>query len=609
MASAEDINFNDEVKETLKVFPGVNDGQRFARAVLEFAFGLSHEEAINANSCDGSRDRGLDAYFSDDDYFYLMQFKYHDDPFGKSIQFSAAGPVSELTNCWNYVSNLNQASTEYAQKRIRQELYDAAVAFQDEVQVHGKGVKLVVVEWADGATAPALASGNSWVSGLGIGHHIESFEVENFHSIRDRWEQRKAPLSRYKGSIELSFLADEGQIGLAAPHQAIVVHVPGKDLAQLFNTTGDDLFDPNVRFGLTKSKFNPDIKDTAINDPANFWYFNNGITIICGDFRLDNKKLIITDPGVVNGGQTIKQLHLAGKISDNLKVLVRVIKSQSEAFDGKIALYTNSQNAITQRDLVSNHREQIRYQTEFRTLPFPWFYERKRGSWDILDLNERRVYVAGGTGKGRKRERRLTNELVGKAVLAFSIAEPVIAKTDTPALWTREVVGGYYDAIFCKSRDVYELAVSSLVYQVLDTQRAVLGTKGVAGGIGSRDDIKDCIPHLTAIVGRIVRQKYSNGPLRQDFQRMYNDLMDQKTQYIAAENFVTHIFYSALLPFVVWYNTGRRQLDPRWESSNWYKGLGNWNRHPDTTTMVPAYDLYGTFTPQAAVKSTTALVP
>jgi len=601
------MNFNQEVKETMEGFQGENDGQRFARAVLEFAFGLPHDEAINANSCDGSRDRGLDAYYSDDDYFYLMQFKYHDDPIGKPVQFGAAGPGHQLTNCWPIVSNLKQAASELAQGRIRQGLYDAAVAFQDEVEAHGKNVKLVVVEWADGAIDAAQQSGKIWLDSLPIGHHIESFMVENFSTIREKWEQGKAPVRRYRGDVRLHFLPTEGKVSLTKPHEAMVVQVPGKDLAELLNKTGEALFDPNVRFELTKSKFNSDIKSTATTEPQNFWYYNNGITMICSDFKVASNELILTNPGVVNGGQTIKQLSSVGDISTELKLLLRVIKSRDETLDRKIALYTNSQNAITLRDLVSNRKEQVVYETEFRALTFPWFYERKRGSWDILDLHARQQYFAS-SGKGRKRERRLSNELVGKAVLAFSVEQPVVAKTDTPAIWTSKPKG-YYEEIFCRNRDVYELGVAALVYETLDLQRAVLDTKGGIEGLGSKEEIKDCIPHLAAILGRLVREKYKNGPLREDLKRMYGDLMDQQTGYISKENFVTRLFSSALFPFIVWYNSSRRVADPKWESSNWYKQSGTWKEWGQAQTMVPSFELFRTFTQTASSKATNALIP
>jgi AIPR protein len=320
LTNAEKLNFVEEVKDTMKGFPAANNGQRFARAVLEFAYGLSHDEAINANACDGALDRGLDAYFTDSDNFYLMQFKYHDDPLDKSVQSGSIGPGQQLIHCWPYVSNLDHAAVEYAAKRIRQQLYDAAVAFHDEVD--SKKVKLVVIEWADSSVKDAEASGQSWISTLPIGHPVASFETMNFESIRLLWEQRKVPESRYEGSVLIPFLESEGEIKLSSPHQATVVQILGRDLVSVYRDISDSLFDPNVRFDLSKTKYNIKIKESAKAEPRNFWYYNNGITILCSDFSWPKAGIIeIRRPGVVNGGQTIRQLADAGELGGDLKGL------------------------------------------------------------------------------------------------------------------------------------------------------------------------------------------------------------------------------------------------------------------------------------------------
>jgi hypothetical protein len=598
-------------------FPASNDGQRFARAILEFAYGLTHDDAINANSCDGSYDRGLDAYFSDNDYFYLMQFKYHENPFGEKVDFSASGAGQQLVHCWPYVSSLGLASAELRAKRIRDELYDAAVAYRDEVELGAKKVKLVVVEWADGDASDAVRSGQVWLSQLPRPHHVESFEVENFHSIYKRWLDKKFPATRYDGEVSIKYIGTEGTIELNVPHQAIVVQVTGAQLVHLYEAVGENLFDPNVRFELVKSKFNEHISETAEKEPNNFWYYNNGVTIICKDFRhADSNVLQVVSPGVVNGGQTIKRLLEAekdqgGQLSDSIKVLVRVIKSDNAGFDRSVALYTNSQNPITLRDLASNRIEQSQYQIDFAKLKIPWFYERKRGAWDIAEPSDRGRFLALSSGKGRKRERRLSNEAVGKAVLAFSLQEPVIAKTSTPAIWN-ESPYGYYAEIFCRGRSVYELAVASLVYQVLNGARERNTFAKLTMGVGTVEEIKDCIPHLTAIVGYLVKEKYRQLS-RAELRKMYDDLVDPKTEYVSEDNFVTRLFSKVLYPFVLWYNNSRRgavqAMGATWESSNWYKSPENWNKKDNVATMIPAFELYRGFTPPARPDATADLIP
>jgi hypothetical protein len=140
--------------------------------------------------------------------------------------------------------------------------------------------------------------------------------------------------------------------------RGIIVTLPGTEIVNLYRTVGDDLLDPNVRFGLPSSKFNLRIKETAQQSPAFFWYYNNGITIICDHFDGEETgTLNLTNPGIVNGGQSVKQLREAGTISSELLLILRVIESSEKTFSQNIALFTNSQNPISLRDLKSNTDE------------------------------------------------------------------------------------------------------------------------------------------------------------------------------------------------------------------------------------------------------------
>lgn len=141
MPSNSDVNFKQEVEESMRIFSNVDKGKQFARAVLEFAYGYSREDAINANACDGSNDKGLDAFWSDEDYFYMFQFKYHDDPFGQTISAGTTGAVNQLVDCWPIVTDSALASQEYQAGRIREPLLNAAREFEDVVKNKGKKVK------------------------------------------------------------------------------------------------------------------------------------------------------------------------------------------------------------------------------------------------------------------------------------------------------------------------------------------------------------------------------------------------------------------------------------------------------------------------------------
>ena len=140
-----------------------------------------------------------------------------------------------------------------------------------------------------------------------------------------------------------------------------------KEIARL--VTGDRenfIFDLNVRryYGLEKGRVNPDIAATCASETESplFWFFNNGITIICeaGEVIADVEapKLKLTNIQIVNGCQTSMTVQSMeprpGKLRDNVDVLVKAFITNDPAFASRIVLTTNNQNAISSRDLWAN---------------------------------------------------------------------------------------------------------------------------------------------------------------------------------------------------------------------------------------------------------------
>ena len=84
-------------------------------------------------------------------------------------------------------------------------------------------------------------------------------------------------------------------------------------MAKLFEVGGRRLFARNVRGYLGKdTKVNIDLECTLDNEPEFFWYFNNGITIICDKAKLRESKgekfLDVWNPQIINGQQTVRSI-------------------------------------------------------------------------------------------------------------------------------------------------------------------------------------------------------------------------------------------------------------------------------------------------------------
>ena len=129
------------------------------------------------------------------------------------------------------------------------------------------------------------------------------------------------------------------------------------------------IFDLNLRrfYGIEKGRVNPGIAATSSdeNESHMFWFFNNGITIVCDRCEVvddpDNAHLKLTNLQIVNGCQTSMTLASSaekGRLQDNVEVLVKVFETMDDRFVGKVVLTTNNQNAINSRDLKANDQIQ-----------------------------------------------------------------------------------------------------------------------------------------------------------------------------------------------------------------------------------------------------------
>ena len=101
------------------------------------------------------------------------------------------------------------------------------------------------------------------------------------------------------------------------------------------------LFEANVRDYQGTRGSNVDIKASLEEKPAaDFWWLNNGVTIIASDAKEAARNLAIQNPYIVNGLQTSNEIfrHFSGGGSkdDDRSVLVRVIVTQDSEVADKI---------------------------------------------------------------------------------------------------------------------------------------------------------------------------------------------------------------------------------------------------------------------------------
>jgi hypothetical protein len=308
-------------------------------------------------------------------------------------------------------------------------------------------VRLGLVLFGDGLTAPAQQEYDSFSNSLGGFQEYKGVPIEvrsKLYTVDDiiaaRWRQDnrewRDQSGRKRNYIDLYPETLEWIHG----HQSAAFHCRAIDLIGAFDSFGYQIFEPNVRAHIGKSKVNMAIKESLVHHTSRkeFQFLNNGLTVICKGFSnpTENRPCFrVVEPGVVNGLQTVVALHEAyyllpsedqRHLEETCYVLVRLLQQTAVRDINRVVLASNTQNPMQARNLRSNTTEQVYYERLFAEEG--WFYERKQGAWDAFSSDPARwrtlshyresQFQAPGTG-GRPRFRRIDNELSGQTWLAF----------------------------------------------------------------------------------------------------------------------------------------------------------------------------------------------
>ncbi len=238
------------------------------------------------------------------------------------------------------------------------------------------------------------------------------------------------------------------------------------EIKRLFDTYGDRLLERNVRRYLGQhNRVNQDIRETLL-DPQirpNFYFFNNGITMICNKFGYNalqgaNFSLQLRNMQIINGGQTCKTIQdtLSShgfEESNDAFVMIRVYELEED--DGElvhaITYATNSQNPVDLRDLKSNDEKQKRLELSMETLGYRYRRYREATSRNAEDIS---------------------TSLAAEAVLATWRRSPHLAK-----FRRSEHFGKLYDFIFDDSLHAAQVILAVHVFRYVESRRKSRGSE------------------------------------------------------------------------------------------------------------------------------------
>lgn len=246
-----------------------------------------------------------------------------------------------------------------------------------------------------------------------------------------------------KGSV-INYRADE--------LRGLVCTVSAQEIAVLVNDDpSGSVFDLNLRKFLGgRGAVNKDIMQTCTSPESahEFWFLNNGITIVCDGFDPnldpDDPRVKLRNLQIVNGCQTATTLATAqkdGTLRPEVRVMTRVYETSKSGLVDKIVLTTNNQNRISSRDLRANDVVQIDMERGFAI--YDLLYERKQRQHDTAGKDPKSI---------------VPNEAVGQWYLAVVLKNPADGRGRKYKIW-----GELYDKVFAAKRPIEPYVVADLL--------------------------------------------------------------------------------------------------------------------------------------------------
>lgn len=375
-------------------------GNRFAQKILRDWLEIDSDTA-EIIYCDGAGDGGIDAAVfipheteeeAEGDTWLLVQSKYGSAFRGTNTLFLEAQKV--FATLEGERENISSLSNDVV-KRIRQFLSQAGEKDRLEYVV-ATNQRLSHTEYDDLQAIRALGQRK-----FGKCFHVEDISIETIYNKRSEdsvggGKQLQVPLE--------TVIASSGNI----------LYVGATKLTDIFTfmqnykkQSGDldTLYDKNVRKFLGhRRKVNKGIEKTIEQYPERFGLYNNGITIVTEAVEhQDDGSIILFNPYVVNGCQTTRSIFLilqqklnsGGNGNSNtaheqwltrldkavVVTKIVVVGDEGEALLTETTRYTNSQNAVSDKDFISLEANFRNWASIFNTR-YGVFLEIQRGAWD-----------------------------------------------------------------------------------------------------------------------------------------------------------------------------------------------------------------------------------
>lgn len=449
---AEKIHFMKETYSTLRSKP---DYYVFSALFIKVAFYKNPELPLNENDFnnmifDGSNDCGIDILLfdptSDEKELIIGQAK-----FCKTIT------SDEVFNALRKMADGYKDLKEGHYERANERLNSRFIELDDKVDEESR------IRFVFYTSAPKLTNRTiERIKTKFLEEFLDTDAIEVKILFDTDIKKEIDDAASWKSIVESGKLCiDKKGNYLRYGDNAAIVNVSAFSIKKLYTEHQTNLLALNLRYHIKERKrdgVDNGIKNTIETNPESFWLKNNGITIICDEFRIDGTIVHLRNFSIINGGQTTYQLYKNSNIDVTndfflpCKIIRNVYTSKEEkaAFSLAIAQAANSQKPITQDDLKVNAPEQISFAREMRNgknEKEKVFYQTKRGE-KIPPRQYPEAY------------RKTKLEEVGKLCMAAVFQMPCVSRNKKKMIYQDR----YYKYIFIEKQPQVAKICKELLY-------------------------------------------------------------------------------------------------------------------------------------------------
>lgn len=395
---------------------------------------------------DGYHDMGIDAIYLDETQkkLFLVQSKWRADGAGSITQ-------DEMSNFAQGVQRVLEEDLAGANDKIIAKSMDIDVALtQMGYQIHSIFIHTGNQKVTDYVLRPIsqlMKKTNDEISTILL---FDEFNFKDIYSFLANGQEQPGIniddviLSNW-GKVDVPFVSYYGTISAAT-------------VGEWYKNFGNALFAKNIRFYKGNTDVNEGMKKVLLQEPEKFYYYNNGIKLLCKSIKRKAKDSTTTATGLftlegvslVNGAQTtgtIGSLFLDNpeQVSKAI-VMIQIIDLSSVDTETatQITRLSNTQNRIENKDFAALDPEQERLRKDLAFSHYSYLYK----SGDKITNLEKQISF--------------DEAIVALACLNADISYTVIAKGNVGAL-SEDITKTPYKALMNRSTNSYVL-LNSVLY-------------------------------------------------------------------------------------------------------------------------------------------------